>query len=53
MLKDIPLSTFYHLNYIPDELKEQCNNSLKRDIYYFYHGIKIERKDIICINGGK
>ena len=45
------LINFLSFNYIPDELREQCNNSLKRDIYYFNHGIKIERKDIVCING--
>ncbi len=47
------LVNFLAFNYIPDELKEKCYNSLKTDIYYYYHGIKIIGTDIICINGKK
>lgn len=47
------LINYLSFNYIPDDLKEICYNNLKRDIYYFYHGIKIEGKDIDCINGLK
>lgn len=51
--KKYTLVNFLSFNYIPDELKEKCYNNLKRDIYYHYHGIKIEGKDIQCMNGKK
>lgn len=48
------LVNFLSFNYIPEELKEKCYNSLKRDIYYFYHGTKInDNEEIICKNGLK
>lgn len=42
------------LKYIPIEEQEYYYNILLKDIYYFYHGIKIEDNiKIICINGNK
>ena len=43
---------FSAFKYIPQEYKEQCYNSMKRDIYYFYTGIMTNETDIIeCIDG--
>jgi len=42
------------LKYIPIEEQEYYYNILLKDIYYFYHAIKIEDNiKIICINGNK
>jgi len=42
------------LKYIPIEEQEYYYNILLKDIYYFYHGIKIEDNiKIICINGNE
>lgn len=50
--KQYTLVNFLSFNYIPIELREKCYNSLKRDIYYYYHGTKINENDKIeCING--
>lgn len=33
--------------YIPIEKREECYNSMLRDVYYFYTGIKIDDTVII------
>lgn len=41
-----------YLQYIPEEKQQQCYNSLIKDVYYFYYGIKPNHYQIIkCING--
>ena len=43
-----------YLKYIPIEDHEYYRNILLKDVYYFYHGIKIEDDiKIICINGNE
>ena len=43
-----------YLKYIPIEDHEYYRNVLLKDVYYFYHGIKIEDDiKIICINGNE
>jgi hypothetical protein len=51
MIVNINFSAF---KYIPNEFKEQCYNSMKRDIYYFYTGIMTtDNEEIICIDGDR
>ena len=43
-----------YLKYIPIEGHEYYRNILLKDVYYFYHGIKIEDDiKIICKNGNE
>ena len=43
-----------YLQYIPEEKKEECYNSMIRDVYYFYYGIYPSNDQIIiCINNNK
>jgi hypothetical protein len=40
-----------YLKYIPVEDHEFYHNILLKDVYYFYHGIKVDDNiKIICIN---
>ena len=40
-----------YLNYIPTEQHDYYRNILLKDVYYFYHGIKVDDNiKIICIN---
>lgn len=43
-----------YLNYIPEEQHEYHYKILLKDVYYFYHGVKIEDNiQIITLNGNK
>jgi hypothetical protein len=43
-----------YLKYIPIEDHEYYRNILLKDVYYFYHGIKInDDVKIICKNGNE
>ena len=43
-----------HLKYILEEKQDEVYQSMIRDIYYFYHGMKTnENETIICLNGLK
>jgi hypothetical protein len=43
-----------YLNYIPTEQHDYYRNILLQDVYYFYHGIKVEDDiKIICKNGNE
>ena len=43
-----------YLKYIPTEQHEYHRNILLKDVYYFYHGIKINDDiKILCKNGNE
>jgi hypothetical protein len=43
-----------YLNYIPTEQLDYYRNILLKDVYYFYHCIKVEDDiKIICKNGNE
>ena len=43
------LFKYIYLKYIPAEKQEEIHQSLLRDIYYFYNGVKV--KEVIQKNG--
>ena len=43
-----------YLNYIPTEQHDYYRNILLKDVYFFYHGFKVENNiKIICKNGNE
>ncbi len=41
-----------YLKYISEEKQDAMYKSMVRDIYYFYHGVRLnERETITCLNG--
>ncbi len=41
-----------YLQYIPEDKRQQCYNSMVQDVYYFYYGYRPNNNQRIkCING--
>ena len=41
-----------YLKYVSKEKQEEVYKSMVRDIYYFYHGVRLkENETLTCLNG--